>query len=276
MAVVARADIEALLRARKLDTTLAPARPLEVLDERYVVPTGIGALDMRLAGGLARGQMSEIAGARSSGCTSVMVSVLASAASQGELVALVDAFDSFDPSSAHAHGLDLSRLLWVRGSAQAAWPASPVAAGAVERQAQAIDRALKSFNLVLRAGGFGVVALDISDALPTVVRRLPFTTWLRLQRPVEGSSTVCLLVAGQPVARSAGGVTVALQRIATPAAIVAAGGDDEVGAAAGGGVASTCLKPASRLFAGLSVEARIARSRGVAESCRFDLRSGAF
>src|SRR5512138_3280830 len=125
MATTARADIEALLRARKLDTALTTARPdLETVessawqrqrDDEFVVATGIAALDERLGGGFARGQMSEIVGARSSGRTSVAVAAMAGAAARGELVALVDSFDTFDPASARACGLDLSRLLWVRG-----------------------------------------------------------------------------------------------------------------------------------------------------------------
>ncbi len=75
-----------------------------------------------------------------------------------------------------------------------------------------LDRAIKALNLVLQAGGFGLVALDLAEVPPAAVRRLPFTTWLRLQRVIEGSHTACLLVSAAPVARSAGGVTIALQR----------------------------------------------------------------
>ena len=75
---------------------------------------------------------------------------------------------------------------------------------------RAIERALKAFNLVLQAGGFGVVAFDLADAPPLALNRIPFTTWLRVQRTIEGSDTVCVLVASQPLARSAGGVTLSL------------------------------------------------------------------
>jgi hypothetical protein len=55
------------------------------------------------------------------------------------------------------------------------------------------------------------VALDLAEFVPPVIRRIPFTTWLRLQRVLEGSETACVLVASEPTARSAGGLTVALQ-----------------------------------------------------------------
>ena len=73
-----------------------------------------------------------------------------------------------------------------------------------------IERALKALNLILQAGGFGVVAFDLADAPLPALRRLPFTTWLRVQRTIEGSDTACVLVGPQPLARSAGGLTLLL------------------------------------------------------------------
>jgi len=52
--------------------------------------------------------------------------------------------------------------------------------------------------------------LDLADAPPVAVHRLPFTTWLRVQRAVEGRDTACVLMASAPVSRSAGGVTLSL------------------------------------------------------------------
>jgi hypothetical protein len=73
-----------------------------------------------------------------------------------------------------------------------------------------LERALKALTLVLQAGGFGLAALDLGDAPVPALQRLPFTTWMRVQRMVEGSDTACVLVAPEPLARSAGGVTLAL------------------------------------------------------------------
>src|SRR5437763_12659369 len=116
MAMLARADLEALLRARKLDRTLTSTLPpLDSRDELAIAATGITALDARLGGGFPRGQLSELVGPRSSGRTSVLLRMMAAATARGELVALVDALDRLDVASAAAAGIDLSRVLWIRG-----------------------------------------------------------------------------------------------------------------------------------------------------------------
>ena len=75
---------------------------------------------------------------------------------------------------------------------------------------RAIDRALKALNLVLQAGGFGIVAIDLADVPSVKLRQIPFTTWPRVQRVIEGSDTACVLVTPEPLARSAGGLTLSL------------------------------------------------------------------
>lgn len=187
-----RAQLESLLRARKLDVTLPRTAPWHRRGGEDLASTGLPSLDGVLGGGFRRGHLSEIVGVRSSGRTTVLCHTLEAAASRGELVALIDTFDRFDPASAAAAGLDLSRLLWVRETGDA-------------------SRGLKAMMLVLQAGGFGAVALDLADVRPPVLRGFPFTTWLRLARAIEGSGTVALLVASERVARSPGGITLALE-----------------------------------------------------------------
>src|SRR5829696_3310639 len=165
-----RAALESLLRDRKLDVTLTSAQPLtgEVEDSR--VPTGFPAIDGPLRGGLRRGHLSEIVGPRSSGRTSILCGLLAGATARGEVVALIDTHDRFDPASAAEAGVDLSRLLWIRERGDAL-------------------RALKGMNLVLQAGGFGIVAFDLADVSPLTVRQFPHTTWMRIARVIEASQT---------------------------------------------------------------------------------------
>ncbi|HXH24192.1 MAG TPA: hypothetical protein VNI78_03020 [Vicinamibacterales bacterium] len=198
MANQALARLESALRARKLDRTLTTALPLRERCDAASAPTGLAALDARLPGGLPRGQLSEVVGPRSSGRTTLVLQMMASAAAQGEIVALVDPFDRLDVESAAAAGLDLDRLLWVRGHGT----------GAPDR---AVDRALKALNLVLQAGGFALVALDLADVAPRLLRQIPFTTWLRVARVIEGSDTACVLIVAEPLARSAGGLTLRLE-----------------------------------------------------------------
>jgi recA bacterial DNA recombination protein len=206
-----RAALESLLRARKLDVTLAPFGPageplapaLPVGNDGRVAPTGVAALDAALGGGLRRGHVSDVAGAPSSGRTTIVVGALAAATARGEAAALVDAGDTFDPASAAAQGVDLSLLLWVRPAGGPGGPGGDVAI------------ALKAYALVLQAGGFGLVVLDVADVAPAALRRLPATTWMRLSRIVEGRDTAALLVGAERIARSAGGATIACE---TPAA----------------------------------------------------------
>jgi hypothetical protein len=191
MPSAALSRLETLLHARKLGMTLsahAMATP------RAVMTSGLEDLDRTLGGGWPAGAISEIAGARSTGRTRVLVSTLAAAAREGHVVALVDAFDRFDPRGAAESGFDLDRLLWVRGAPLTVEIGRP---GLIER---AIGHAVRAFDLILRAGGFGVVALDLGDAPARAVRSLPAATWLRLAHVNEGRPTVGC---SAPMSRSA-------------------------------------------------------------------------
>ena len=212
MANQALAVLENALRARKLDRTLTTALP--PLDGRAdastLAATGVVALDACLRGGLPRGQLSEIAGPQSSGRTLLLLQMMAAATHRGDIAALVDTCDRFDLASAVAAGVDLDRLLWIRGDAVS--QGQPISQSGFRLQAEdrVINRALKALNLVLQAGGFGVVAIDLADVPPHALARIPLTTWLRVQRTIEGTDTACLLVVAQPLARSAGGLTLSL------------------------------------------------------------------
>ncbi len=199
MASAALRHLETLLQARKLASTLGQDASI-----RTVTPSGLTDLDRLLHGGWPAGALSEITGARSTGRTRVLVSTLASAAAQGHVVALVDTFDRFDPRAAAAAGLDLDRLLWVRGASLTVELARPMMLD------RAVTHAVRAFDLVLRAGGFGVIALDLSDAPARIVQSLPSATWLRLAHVNEGRPTVGLMAADVPVGRSARGVSVHL------------------------------------------------------------------
>ena len=201
MAKEALAVLESALRVRKLDRTLTTALPpLQHTDASSTSPTAVAALDACLLGGLPRGQLSEIAGARSSGRLTLLLQMVAAATRRGEIAAVVDPADRLDVSSMVAAGVDLDRLLWIRGE-------GATAASYADR---AVERALKAMNLVLQAGGFGLVAIDLADVPPRALNSIPHTTWLRVQRTIEGTDTACVLVVAQPLARSAGGLTLSL------------------------------------------------------------------
>jgi hypothetical protein len=255
MAVPARAHLESLLRAKRLDRTLTTALPpVDPHDELAVAPSGISALDARLGGGFPRGQLSEIVGARTSGRTSVLLQLLAAATARGELVALVDALDRFDVASGAAAGIALDRLLWIRGHVV------PNPGLCRDLNQRAVEQAVKAATLVLQAGNFGVVAFDVADAPPEAIRRLPFTTWMRLQRMVEGSQTACVLVGSEPMARSSAGLTLRLAGIGIrDQGIGISKGRDEKGLVQNG--SSAASRFANQLFDGLDFTARVVRAR---------------
>jgi recombination protein RecA len=250
---VPRAHLESILRARRLDRTLTttlpgmdPAGPGSQ-DETVIAPTGIAALDSRLGGGFPRGHLSELVGPRSAGRTSVMLCLLAAATARGELVAVVDALDMLDVASAAAAGVALDRLLWVRGHVVS----NPGLCRDLNRRA--LEQAIRAFTLVLQAGNFGVVVFDVAEAPADAVRGLPFTTWMRLQRLLEGSQTAGVLVGGTPMARSSSGLTLKLG----------------ISSGAGG---RRGIRFGARLFEGLDVEASVVRARshaGQDTSARF-------
>src|SRR5271169_2229804 len=107
------AEILAHVAASPQLSAVVPASRLEVRPAPEMVSSGIPQLDL-LTGGLARGCLTEICGSASSGRTSVLLFALARATQRGEVCALVDSSDAFDPASAVAAGMVMSRLLWVR------------------------------------------------------------------------------------------------------------------------------------------------------------------
>jgi recombination protein RecA len=233
---LSRSDLDSLLRTRRLDRTLTTALPPDSggpADEAVVATTGIPTLDAQIGGGFPRGHLSELVGPRSSGRTSVLLRLLAAATGRGDLVALVDALDMFDVASAHAAGIALDRLLWVRGHVVA----NPGLCRDLNQRA--MEQAIRAFALVLQAGNFGVVVFDMAEAPADAARRLPFTTWLRLQRLLEGSQTAGVLVGTQPMARSASGLTLQFH---TPHP-------------------KSHIRFRGRLFDGLDIEAHVVRAR---------------
>jgi hypothetical protein len=138
-----------------------------------------------------RGRISEIVGARSSGRTSVLHELLAASTSRGEFAALVDSADAFDAVSAAAVGVDLAKLVWVRCGGNA-------------------EHALRAADLLIHAGGFGVVALDLAEASPAALNRIPATAWFRFRRAIEATPTVLTVLADRPLAKSCSSMTLKL------------------------------------------------------------------
>jgi hypothetical protein len=142
---------------------------------------------------LPRGRLSEIAGPRSSGSTSLLVALLARATARSELVALVDAEDAFDPATAAAAGVDLRHLLWVRGDGHP-------------------ETACHAAELLVRCPGFALVALDLGERVLDRHRPLPHLTWLRLQRAARDRDAALVLRAPRHLAGSVAALVLATER----------------------------------------------------------------
>ncbi len=166
---------------------------------REFLSTGMKHLDLLLSGGIPRGQMTEIIGPASSGKTSLLLSILSQATTRGEAVAYIDSFASLDPVFARKAGIDLQRLLWVRGGTSFL-----------------PEKTLKAADILAGAGGFGVVVLDLETQGRKVnsgaLQKIPFHCWFRLKRTVQGTPTILLILGNETTAGSAASVVISLRR----------------------------------------------------------------
>lgn len=163
------------------------------IHEKAVVETlatGIEEIDA-LTGGMPRGAISEIFGPASSGRTSLMYSMLAYATAHEETCALIDTNDVFAPAAAVKAGVDFDRLLWVRCAGN-------------------LEHAFKATDLLLHAGGFGLVILDMGDVVGKDARRIITSWWYRFRRTVEDRPTVLTVISEEACTRSCAALTLEL------------------------------------------------------------------
>ena len=164
---------------------------------------GIPEVDALLDGGFPVGAISEVTGPQSSGRTGLALSFLAQQTQDERVCAWVNAGDAFDPESAAASGVSLRQLLWVRCR-----DASTVSAGNESRISPAwkaktrapiwtrLDQALRATDLLLQAGGFAAIVLDLGDTAPEHGSRIPLATWFRFRQAAD-RTRCCLVVLGQ-------------------------------------------------------------------------------
>jgi recombination protein RecA len=176
---------------------VTPASRLVLRPAPEMVSSGIAAIDA-LTAGLPRGCLTEICGPASSGRSTLMLAALAAATRRGEFCAVVDASDALDPLSLTAAGIELGRLLWVRCGENSHQPE------------HRLEQLLRTTDLLLESGGFGMIVLDLGDLPPQAARRIPLTTWFRFRRAVEPTPTVLLAVERQSIAGSCSSLLIKL------------------------------------------------------------------
>jgi hypothetical protein len=151
--------------------------------DREQIPTGIPAIDGLTEGGIPRGALTEICGNESSGRTALMFALLGRATGRGECCAWIDAAGAFDPASAAEAGVELERVLWVNCGGNA-------------------EHALKSADLLIQAGGFGLVVMDLADTADAAARRISLASWFRLRHAAERTGAALVAIERQIHARS--------------------------------------------------------------------------
>ena len=155
---------------------------VQLASEHVLIPLTINGLDVVLPG-LPRGSVSELTGAASSGRATLLHAFLATATTLGEVCAVVDVANSFDPVSAVRAGVDLKQLLWIQCNRR-------------------IDHALKAADLLLHGGGFGLVILDLCEVQAESLQRVPISYWHRFRLAVKNTSTAFVVAGNQANARS--------------------------------------------------------------------------
>jgi hypothetical protein len=131
-----------------------------------------------------RGTVAEIAGGPSTGKTSLMLSLLSKLTRAGEICAVVDSSNSFDPFSAVMSGVQLENLLWVRCGGD-------------------LEKAFMAADYMVQAKGFGAVWLNLNGLSKRQLQMVPKTYWYRYRTRIKETPTMLLVTAEEPVTGSA-------------------------------------------------------------------------
>ena|SRR5438105_1888460 len=147
-----------------------------------VLKTGLSFLDRTIGGGLPKNAITELITPRASaGSASLIHALLRSAQQNRHFIALIDGSDSFDPGSSDNSALH--HLFWARCR-------------------KAFD-AIKAADFLLRDGNFPLVIVDLVLNSAEELRKIPQTSWYRLQRLAEAVPTACFVISRQSIGSSA-------------------------------------------------------------------------
>jgi hypothetical protein len=198
---------------------------------------GLAPLDALIDGGIPRGRISEITGHARSGKTSIAASFAAFATRRGEVAAWLDASGSFDPESMAAAGVELRRMLWASMKTTTAARMSRTTRVAVSPLARHQSAIVKAAELVLEAGGFGLVVVDFGEA----PRALTYASSLRIARAAERSGAAVIAIAPWRMCGTFAALSIAASRVETSFRRLASG--------------------SPVMFDGLAVDAMVARNK---------------
>src|ERR1043166_1611849 len=173
------ATAAAIIDLRKALAERFPQRPQPATT---VLPTQLPSLDRITGGGFPKSAITELISPRASaGSASLIHALLRSAQRSQHFIVLIDGSDSFDPGSSDNSAL--RHLLWIRCR-------------------KAFD-AVKAADLLLRDGNFPLVIVDLVLNPAEELRKIPQTSWYRLQRLAEAVPSACLIINRQSMVSSA-------------------------------------------------------------------------
>jgi recombination protein RecA len=122
-----------------------------------------------------------------------------------------------------------------------------------------LEQALKTTDLLLHSGGWGVVVVDLGGVSWVDARRIELSTWFRFRRAIENTPTILLLLGEESCAKSCASLVLRCQRRA----------DNWSHAAAR-------VNTGISTFEGFEVQGEVTRSRGwsqPADSARWQTRT---
>jgi recombination protein RecA len=85
------------------------------------------------------------------------------------------------------------------------------AKGSPSRPLSRIEQALRVTDLLLQAGGFSAIVLDLGSIAPDHASRVPLATWFRYRAAAERTQASIILLTQHPCAKSSAGLVLRMQ-----------------------------------------------------------------
>jgi hypothetical protein len=177
----------------------------------------------------------------SRGATALLLHMLSLFTRSGFLCSLIDTGGSFDCIKAEVEGMMLDRVLWIRCKRNQEWAGCrshgythknkelidhsnhynkpdnhwqqvrqsnqvcPVQTSRSQRLTS-LERAFKAADILLHAGGFALIVVDLSSIDKAQLRKIPLTTWFRFARVADETETELVFLTSAPIADSCTGL----------------------------------------------------------------------
>jgi hypothetical protein len=115
-----------------------------------------------------------------------------------------------------------------------------------------LEQALKTTDLLLHSGGWGVVVFDLGGISWVDARRINLSMWFRFRRAIENTPTILLLLGEESCAKSCASLVLRCQRRADI-----------------WGRAAASVETGFSTLEGFEVQGEVMRSRGLSQPAHF-------